>query len=350
MLLEELLKALLPDDRLTNALAGTKDGRLHPVAYLLQHSSTPETDNTARALQWIRQNDASWLTGDRNKRLLDTTDFSNAASVLAELRAYGYLGIAGFNPVPVPTASTRTPDFLVRSRRGDPLEVEVHAKHLSPSATAAMAEGVRRREELRHDLREGGIGTVETEVRPFGDAVKPGDTNITNAISKVASIKAGDHQFHQGMPGLYWLDFQDVHNWNMALTADAALPVLSFREELWSGSVWYGLYGQKGLPVFEGFNPRLHPGGVFAMAHDGRFLQTGRVAAVLVSLPSATIMLEHPQADIPLPAPFRMHFIELPHARVELSILNWTPNEVDATASIHRKLIEALARSGPEFN
>src|SRR5258708_534935 len=122
---------------------------------------------------------------------------------------------AGFSVNPVPVGKKATPEFLVKDGEVE-FVVEVHAKQQN-SETESELEAMRKK--LRDERpAPGKITTHVASVHPWARPKKRGDSTTLNAISKICAIKGKEHQLRSDIPSIVWMDFQDLHSWDMALT------------------------------------------------------------------------------------------------------------------------------------
>lgn len=141
-----------------------------------------------------------WLSSLKS-RMMEIKDYTTSSAALGELRAYGYLLMAGVEVKPVPCQKgIGTPEFEC-SFNGNPFIVEVHSKQMNNEETRAYQEF--KKEETTAPVR------MHT-ITPFGkpDANKPGDTVCLNAISKICAMKQRGHQLSKEIPSIIWLDYQ----------------------------------------------------------------------------------------------------------------------------------------------
>jgi hypothetical protein len=338
------LSEFLTEEEIKRVSAVKGHDRPHPVHLLLEREDgrSQHCVNVDRALKQVSFTNRSWL--DQLKPRILGAKHSDASAALAELRAYGYLLEAGFSVNPVPTGKKATPEFLVKDGEVE-FVVEVHAKQQN-------SETERELEAMRKKIRDerpapGEIHTHVTHVHPWARPIqhKKGDSTTTNAISKICAIKGKEHQLRADMPSIVWMDFQDLHSWDMALTHDQFRPILSGRENLTSGAIYYALYGWDGAPVYE----ELHyshlelPSQIQWMRHNGRFLLSDLTSAVVVSLPTATILAETPRKARQLPAAVRLRCLGLPHFGIHHSIAEWTPGLIAQVLTANAKLICGLS-------
>jgi len=350
----QLQQLLSTDERsaISKAVVGKKP---HPVLHLLdgeEEECRQIAVNTDRALKHVMLRDKAWI--DKLKpRLVQTADLAEPASALSEIRSYGALLEAGIQVSPVKVGQKPTPEFSVQIGSAN-AQVEVHAKqfdHMTDQQIEDHHQALA--EELQEKLNVAPPGQTVmavrmTEVFPFGepDAEKPGDTTTTNAISRLCSIKAREHQFEEGTPSILWLDFQDPHSWNMSLTADQLRPVHSWHGMLTSGALWYAFFGWKGAPVFDRFHRSLNPRAIVEMAHPGRFRLSKMLSAVVISLPTETVLVESPRPIVRLADDFRCQFIHLPWAKVEHWTAEWEPDLVRRTIDLESRMLLAIAGNG----
>jgi hypothetical protein len=338
---------------LRDAFAGA---RPHPLSSLLGNlqAPSPTAIDTAAAARLVNSRDPKWISGIR-KRILDRSAPANAASALAELRAYGGLLTAGLQVTPQEPGGKPAPEFLVDAGDGNSVLVEVHAKQIDGEMQTALDQHREERksqvDEFRAKLaREGkqrGVFVGEpVAIAPFGrpDPDKPGDTISANVISRLCGIKKTEHQFRDDIANVLWLDMQDDYSWNLALGPREAHPLSSWRGAMISGTLWYALYGWKGAPIMEE-NERLWDSRQTStpMQHDGRFNRPTKLSAIIAAFPKALAVLEHPSPLVPLTNEFRSATMRLPWAETELSLYNWEPGLVASLVESHKRAIMAAA-------
>ncbi len=196
-----------------------------------------------------------WLNSAK-KRIVQTNDFEECASALAEARCYGSLLECGFRVKPVPRSNSPTPDFEIElgGERGvvevaTKLEHDEQTKRAEQIATGATPPGVER---TSIELPNARIDTTISVVHPFGapDPDKKGDTTQTNAISRICSVKQKETQVIEGQFAILWLDFRDLSGWPSVLELDETCPLnVDNVGILHSGACWYAFYGWKGVSL-----------------------------------------------------------------------------------------------------
>jgi SLOG cluster3 family len=308
-----------------------RDGTVHPVANLALSKRDASNFalvavNTEAAARLIATKSPEWLKALR-PRLLATDDFTHASSALGEIRAYGALleSWVSVNPAPKIVGRNVSPEFEIDNQDGSVI-VEVHSRQLDNDEAASIDTAVRdlktrHAEKLKNTtFKRSLISMGTTEVFPTGrpNHEKRGDSVLTNTISKIASIKSNEAQIDPSKPFILWLDLQDNGVWGLPLSLELFTPLFSqLRDgQISSGPFWFALYGRKGDPLLEsrGFDYRSMP-----LAHEGRFFQTmkshgnpTRVSAVVFSIPQATLLMENPNAERPLPPNVRAALLKLP--------------------------------------
>jgi hypothetical protein len=328
-----------------------RDGMPHPVAALaLADGPNQVRVNTERAARAISHVDDPWLAAIK-PRLVDSTDFTNASSALGELRAYGALLEAGLTITPDPTVAGKkvVPEFEVDAGDG-PVIFEVHSRQLDRAQAQALATHHKAMNAAVRKARAENPGKVLTtmgaaSVAPLGapNQDKTGDSILTNAISRICSVKAGEHQSDPSKGFVLWLDLQDPTVWGLPISDAQLAPLWTEKDgEIGSGALWFALYGRKNDPMMEmrGCDYR-----EIAMLHDGRFALTNRLSAVVYSLPSLTVLMEHPSPALPVPRRLRASLLRLPFFGLDRSVCSWKPGLVRSYLELQRETIAATANA-----
>lgn len=343
----------------------TPNGECHPVATLaLEKPKGQVAINTDQAAELITQKNSGWLSSLK-PRLIDTTKVSNASSALGELRAYGSLLETWMtvSPEPIVQGKRVVPEFGVDAGDG-PVIVEVHSRQLSSDQIQSAKDHNKEFAAKVEAAKKANAGTTtvvtaELVVTPFGapDPIKQGDSVLTNAISRIASIKEEEKQIDPNKPFVLWLDLQDPTVWGGLSIAEQQLAPLyteSKDGEVGTGALWFALYGRKGDPMIESecFSYRVR-----SMLHDGRFFQTTkatgkptRISAVVYSMPRATVLMENPVPIHPLPAGFRAALLKTPFFLLDRSICEWKPGLVKARVELEREAVKAASEALSVFD
>ncbi len=328
-------------------------GTRHPTWFPLFNNPRRAIDhlvNEAVARISSESNGDIWLH-DLIDRLLNLTDIRNASSVLAEIRAYGALLEAGFNVVPIPRKNDSTPDFEVNAGDGS-IIVEVFAKHQDESQDELLEAIHSSDSPLPDDVERKTIAgknhriTITTAcLTPGGrpDPAKPNDSVQANLVSRICSIKQNESQIPNNMPALLIMDFVHFGGPYTAelLKAGQTTPLECGHGGFTSGSIWYGLYGWKGAPIYEAGLRR-----PVKMGHDGRFRLQGnkksKLSAVLVILAESVILLENPWATHQFPASARLKCCRYPWFDLSRTIASWQPNQSAVQVALHEQMIETI--------
>jgi hypothetical protein len=160
---------IVTENELRELRAAFTGARPHPFSSLLGDLRNPSqaAANTGIAVGCVLDHDPDWIAALK-PRILDRTDPANAASALAELRAYGGLLEAGFAVTPGKGQKGPKPEFHVDAGDGSSVLVEVHAKQidkktqttLNDHATATQEDLKKDRDDLHAQGKLGGVGIV----------------------------------------------------------------------------------------------------------------------------------------------------------------------------------------------
>jgi len=287
--------------------ASLKDRR-HPLKRLffpLDHDEAM-VSNTNLALDWIFKLDPKWIK-TKVRDLVALDNFEAVSSFLGEVSAYGLLLSTGLRIKPH-RGKESGPDFLI----DDCVCVEVHAKQSEPAERLALQRHYESPKAFHPNS-------------PFG-APSAGDSVTTVAIQKVAQIKQKEeqkkNQFSPTSPSILWIDFQD-ETWQLILGPESALPVNLWNDEYYSGVLWYGFYGWKGAPIFEGETKLQRPRRAVArMQHNGRFRNNTNIDAVIVLLMQYTFLFENPLSSKPVSPTIMEKLLRLPNVDATWTLLN----------------------------
>ena len=307
--------------------------RWHPVKRLLDSRARSGRDervifNTDIALRHILEHHEKWLMSLK-PRLLYVDDYSTPSGALGEIRAFGYLLRTGVSVNPVGKAGS---DFLL-SEGEEKAFVEVHSRQSNSDEAKALENFYNKlRKKDSHGKANQGSYFLEHRTVPLGRPkirkTKDGETRretITeNAISKLASIKATEHQMSPDETSILWLDFQD-EIWDGLDTRDRVLPLRTTtpNNAFQSGELWYAFYGWKDAPIYEEFRLDMLLGPVVNMGHDGRFRQDTKLDAVIISFSGDTIILENPYSKKPIKPWLWKRLVLLHRFNFEMSYTNW---------------------------
>lgn len=337
--MQELFEKFLNREQIENIKTTIRKDRSHPVKKLFIDDKNFRIVfyNTEYSLKNVLSKDIAWLKSNSD-RLSELEDYSTPSSVLGEIRAYGYLLGANFNVKSVQeNKEDNTPDFIISNEEGEEIEVEVNSKQYSSEESKQLEEFnsiISERNRLREQV-----------ITPFGKA-KEGENIAENVISKLASIKQKEKQFSNDKPSILWLDFQD-EIWNLGLQVDSTQPIRSWREEFYTGEIWYAFYGTIGLPIFEqsSIEERIRKSSI-AMRHEGRFRLNSNIDACVISLPEYTVILENINSTNKIPSWFWKKATFINRFNIENSWINWPENKLNERISIELERIQAFKDTG----
>lgn len=337
------LKSIFNDGELQLINNTVIKDRPHPLKRLFFPRSSVERDsqvltNTERAFRHIYQVNPQWIS-NLKPRLLDVDDYSQSSSALSELRAFGYLLEAGIFVRQIGKSGS---DFFLESGQEKAL-VEVHSRQLNRSEAEGLEKFNCGLTQRNYQPREA-QGWVVREHRtiPFGQPRE--HENITeNAISKLAAIKGKEHQLSQDNTSILWLYFQD-QIWDLLDEPNRVLPVRTWNGAFFSGEFWYAFYGWKGAPIFEGFRLDMSDFiGKVTMRHEGRFRNSTKLDAVILSFSRSTIVLENPYSEKPIKPWLWKKLVFLPWLNFEYSLTNWLVADLTQRISLEQQKLVALS-------
>ncbi len=336
----------ITDTQMESVLATGRTHKSHPLRLLLDAASDLEGPaaavlfNTDRAIRLIPSATdtrfATWL----HRRITDAagSNFERSASALGEIRAAGALIEAGASCLPLPEGTAPAPDFQI-GFGGSTIFVEVHTKQMNAEESKRLA-----------GFLHGGqgrswsnCGTVVREhvVHPAGRPKDP-ETLGENVASKFASIKPRAHQAQTNRANVLWIDLQDEDC--TGFFPESVLPVMISDDGFCSIGLWHAFYGLPDTPIFE--HHAIGPGlrqDVRSMKFPGMFAQTTAWAAVVLSFPRYTVVFEHPNPGVRLPAATWPMVLRLPALRLHLSLIDWPSLNGSIQVSV-QQIRETLVR------
>ena len=335
----KLFSQFLSGDQINIIANAPRKDRSHPTKKLFcnDNKNLYVYYNTEFALSKILSEDKPWLESQKDK-LSAIDDYSTASAAIGEIRAYGYLIGAGFQVAPItPSKNDNTPDFVIKNSEGEEIEVEVNSKQYSEDESLELEKFNSQTNSAQHSST-----TIrEHVVTPFGKP-KPGENVTENVISKLTAIKQNEKQFSPDKPSILWLDFQD-ELWTLGLKVDSTQPIRTWREEFYSGELWYAFYGKKGLTIFEqsSVEPRIKSN--ITMRHEGRYRYDSKIDATIISLPEHTVILENPFSKNKLPNWFWDSAVFINRLNFENSWTNWPENRLKERIETEEDRIKELS-------
>ena len=321
-------------------------GGRHPTWYAVFYDA-PRTVEflTNQSVALVAQaGGIDWLRA-LHGRLTRLEDPEDEAAALAELRAYGALLHAGFSVSPIARSEVATPDFSVDAGDGSIVVVVHHEqKHFLSSIVACRTSPGGERSATKGE--DATIRRTVSVLQSDGahDLARPHDCVRADLISRVCAAKSDETQLSDRAPSLLWIDFRSFGPWPEPMKLEQAAPLISGRDGLTSGALWYALYGWRGAPIFDdGFFPRDR---VLSMRHDGRFRITGekktKLSGAILALSDGLILLENPWTAHPLSDGARRLCERLPCFDLGRTVCNWFPGDALVLADLGRRQIEAM--------
>lgn len=335
-----------------------KRDRSHPVKRLLlseTYQAKQVLVNTAHAIRNILAADTNakanqkWLKS-LQPRLANTDKFSDPASALSEIRAFGALLESGLH------AKFRKPNGPTTDIQVDLSDntvfVEVFAKQSNEIVSETM-DRFHKGEDIpgmeKHEWpynSPGGRGKWTLRGifnRPGGEPAE-GETVTENLVSKLASPKTPETQVPSEGHSILWMDFQD-ETWDLVLGPGSLRPLVVSGGGFCSGVLWHALYGWKDAPLFEVCSLDRPFDSVWSkMRHDGKFEKGSKYEAVICSFGNALIIAENPYAKEPLPEEMRAHLLNLPWFNWESSLMRWPVDNLSHIIGQQRVVIEEIKK------
>lgn len=273
----------------------------HPIMYLLKEKREA-CWNTELAFKLTSTYDNRYYSKIKES-IAKEQNYSSINGYLGEIRCYGYL-LKCFDEniivKPIRTKKVKTPDFEVTNTlNNQKVYIEVHTKQCNKDESKRLFEYRKNLniKEKKYDV---------TSLAPFG---RSKDHINIDVIQKLAQIKEEKHQIPENSIGILWIDLQSEDIGNMLGIYQAAPLWYNENYGMFSGVLWYALYGKKKLPIFNSSQFNLAYEGMEnfqTMGHDGLFLQRQDFSAVIVSNSKYTLFFENPFSKDKIP----MWFIE----------------------------------------
>ena len=323
------------------------NGKENPLVYLFTQEVIDSSNsfgytkcNVVSAFSIIKSLDNDWL--NKNKyRLLDGIDIKNATAALGELCCYGYLLSAfGKDCVNViKPQSTPTPDFCVYNGNGERVYVEVNAIQINGDEYEALREF----DSSKDCSTNQGIIIREHSIVPFGS--KNANCVAENVIHRLCQIKNDEKQIDKENPSILWVDLQEQHVNALYKRSFSSCPILTSNGMIYSNELWYALYGEIGMPIYENYDPIYHDyKNVPLMQHHGRFHSNyhTKIDAVVFCFPCATIIYQNPNSYKPLPEWFLKKMFFIRWFNFQGSKTNYPSNTLVEQLSIDKSIVFSL--------
>lgn len=348
MFFEKSFEGFLCEDDLLKCKT-LPNGNDNPLVYLFakevrdsDHSFGYTRHNVISSFDIIKRIDYNWL--NKNKiRLLDGNDINNAYAALGELCSYGYL-ISAFGKdnvnVIIPEKGTPTPDFYICGDNGERVYIEVNTVQINGEEYAALKEFKSFKDRPTNQR----IKVRVHSVVPFG---RHDASCVTeNVIHKLCQIKNDEKQFDPKSPSVLWVDLQEHHVKALCKRAFSSCPIITSQEEIYSNELWYALYGEIGMPIYEEYDPIFNLIQTPIMRHNGKFSsQTqSKIDAVIFCFPSATIIYQNPYSQKPIPEWFLKRMFLIRWFNFQGSKLNFPSNDLKEQLKIDKEIVYNLQK------
>ena len=304
-----------------------------------------------------------WLKR-KKPNLLDLKEANNATAAMAEIRVYGGLLESGFEVTPINPNGVSTPDFNIETHSGL-VEVEVASKHQSREEDILQQDIYKAMNTEEAEFLDGvehhvvrcenyKIETAISEHHPSGkpSPEKPDDSDQTNLISHLCSLKEDEKQISGTSPAILAVDltaFGGIQAASMLFSDPSqASPIICGNSGLTSGALWYAMYGWNSAPVFEEEEYRR-----LRMQHEGRFSlsrdKKSKFSAVLFLLPNNVVLFENPCSEHKLPGEIRLGLCRYPDFNLAYSLCDWQIGHVKKLVELQRRMILVLERHHDEM-
>ena len=326
---------------------------IQPILYLFDKNNRNENYNTNFSLNSIFLSDNQYYLNNKKKEIMEESDFTNINGKLGEIRCYGYL-LSSFmntniNTTPIKVSNNQTADFQISNpQTNETIYIEVNTKQCNDKESEKY--------KIYKDNLNQNINQHTTIVKnrkisidlfsfaPFGRTKD--HTNI-DVIQKISQIKQSKYQIPENEYGILWLDFQSQDI--------AGLISLEHAEPLWynrnfgmfSGVLWYALYGKKYLPIFISSQFDLNYKGYekfYKMKHDGLFMQRKDISAVIIAEETYSLYFENPFCEKRIPLWFLEKIINIPHFKYEHSRILFPKYDIKQEVNNNYKKIEKLSQ------
>ncbi len=298
--------------------------------------------NVFSSISVIYNSDHNWLINNK-RHLLDGNDIHNAYAALGELCCYGYL-ISAFGADHVSTISPEkipTPDFCVSDDDGEKVYIEVNTVQMNGEEYDELKEF----ESNKNSQTNQRTTVREHSIVPFGR--QKARCVAENVISKLCQIKDDEKQFNKDCPAILWVDLQSPHINILYKRAESSCPIMTFQETIYSNELWYALYGEKGLPIYENYNPIFNIREAPKMLHNGRFHigNQSKIDAVIFCLPCSTVIYQNPYSQKPIPKWFMEKLFLIRWFSFQGSKTNYPSNDLEKQLEIDKNIIKTFMES-----
>jgi hypothetical protein len=247
----------------------------------------------------------------KKKEVIDNTCIKNISSVLGEIRALGLIhnSFLGVN-LKCSKKNIAGADFYT-THYNDVLRIAIEVN--TPLG--------RDKEERTTNK----INDFMTEFSPFGLPAREYDTNQSEVISKIASIKDDEHQFKIEDINILFLDFVNpfLYRCGLDLINEQYKPYMKHDDGITWGALWHAFYAKKNDIIVEQFNCEgIHEKGEYKMEFDGRFQRNSKIDFIILNLVKELVIYENIQHEQVIDNETYLALLSLPGSSLENSFLN----------------------------
>lgn len=317
----------------------------HPFGALFDEDSVrkvPYIDSirilTEKSAQTVLKHNEDWIRS-KAKLLSKEEDLANAAAILAEIRSYGSL-LAVWDPKSIECLPSGQ-DFAIQGSDYK-MAVEVHARQ-------------RRSEDKKTHrsvtIEDKGFRMSVEEEAPFGlpprdkKRIDKGDNVQGECVSKIADVKAREHQFVEGSVNVLWLDFADARENLFYFSGYETSPVFAIENRFSCGCLWNSFYANRGDPIFTRLDTRGPSRKPYYLEFPGRFNRGTKIDLVVVELGYFKAALQNHLSKQELTDDFFQSLFRLEGFSFQHSWVDWPiRGELPRRIELSRAEIEGLVK------
>ena len=329
----------------------------HPILYLIENSTQESKYNTQKAFFLLNDKDNNYFES-KKKKIENEKNFSNINGYLGEMRCYGCLLDVFTDNILVNPIKTKkdnqTADFeVVNKKNEEKVYIEVNTKQCNGNESKRFKNSrddiqkkIKEKQQNNKNIRKPKVDIYFSCIAPFGVGKNCIETNI-NVIQKIAQIKKEKNQIPKGEKGILWLDFQSEGIQGL-LNLNQVQPLWYNKNYgMFSGLIWYALYGKKKLPIFSStqFNDAYK--GLrksYRMEHYGLLFQRKDISAAIISSDKYALYFENPFCKEKIPIWFLEGILNIPQFYYEYSIMPFPDYNVKKEIKNRYKRIKDLSK------
>lgn len=346
--IENIFKGVICENDLKKCKA-LPNGNDNPLVYLFTQEVIDSSnsfgytkENVISSINIINNCDPNWLIKNKSY-LLDGNEIHNAYAALGELCCYGYL-ISAFGAdyvSAIATEKTPTPDFCVSDDNGEKVYIEANTVQMNGEEYDELKEFKSNKNSQTNQR----ITVREHSIVPFGR--QNARCVAENVIHKLCQIKDDENQFYKDYPSALWVDLQSPHINILHKRAESSCPIITFHETIYSNELWYALYGEKGMPIYENYDPIFNIRQAPLMLHNGRFHISNQsiIDAVIFCLPCSTVIYQNPHSKKPIPKWFMEKTFLMRWFSFQGSKTNYPSNDLEKQLEIDKNIINSFQKS-----